>query len=139
MIYTRTDHNMNLIFNGVQFKEKNNGKRVVTKYKRSRFSYILYGVNINTFHSNGKCSLLKILCNPTRLCEGTPLQPLRLDLFRIDFPSHTRSQLLFLNFQGQNNITRGKEWRAHECAPLPNLPTPETSHPTPSTTYPPPR
>ena len=34
--------------------------------------------------------------------------------------------------------TRGKVRRAHDCTPLPNLPTPEKLRPTPSTIYPPP-
>ena len=38
-----------------------------------------------TFHSIIKSSLLKLLCTLARLCEGTPLQPVRLD-----FLSHPR-------------------------------------------------
>ena len=54
-----------------------------------------------TFYFNIKSSLLILLFTPARLCEGTPLQPLRLDFFGIDFPSHPRSQLPFLTFCGQ--------------------------------------
>ena len=78
----------------------------------------------HTCHFNSKCSPLKLLCTLARLCKGTPLQLLRLDFFGIDFPLHPCSQLLFLNFCGQDNRTRGKARRAHERALLPNLPTP---------------
>ena len=39
-----------------------------------------------TLRSNVKFSLLKLLCTLARLCKGTPLQPLILDLFRSTFP-----------------------------------------------------
>ena len=81
--------------------------------------------------SNSKCLLLKLLCTLANLYEGTPLQPLRPNSFGIDFPSHPRSQLPFITFHRQNNRTRVKARRAHERAPLPNLPTPTTFRPTP--------
>ena len=60
----------------------------------------------------------------------TPLQPLRLDFFGINFPSYPRSKLSFLIFCGQYNRTRVKARRSHERALLPNLTTPATSpHP----------
>ena len=56
-----------------------------------------------TLSFNIKCSLLKLLCTLTRLLEGTLLQPLRLDFFGIDFPSHPLSQLPFLTFRCQDS------------------------------------
>ena len=41
-----------------------------------------------TFRFNIKYSFIKLLCTLTRLCRGTPLQPLRLEFFGINFPSH---------------------------------------------------
>ena len=84
---------------------------------------------ISTFHSNVKSSLLKLLCTLARLCVGTPLQPLRLDFFIIDFPSHPCSQLPFLAFCGQENRTRVKARRSHDRYLLPSVLTPETSPP----------
>ena len=40
---------------------------------------------VNTFRFNSKCSLLKLLCTLSCLCEGTPLQPHRLDFFGLTF------------------------------------------------------
>ena len=57
--------------------------------------------------SSVKCSLLKLLCNLARLCEGTPPQPLWLEFLGIDFPSHPRSKLPFITFSGKDNRTRG--------------------------------
>ena len=86
---------------------------------------------MHTFRSNVKCSLLKLLFTFACLCEGTPLQPLKLDFFGIDFPSHPRSQFTFLTFRGQDNRTRGKAVISHERHPLPNWPTPATLRPPP--------
>ena len=94
--------------------------------------------NMHNFRSSSKCSLLKLLCSLMHLCGRTPLQPLRLKFSGIDFPSHPRSQLPFITFRGQDNITRGKVCRSHERNPLPNLPTPDTYIPVPPNTYPPP-
>ena len=80
-----------------------------------------------TFRSIIKYLLLKLLCTLARLCEGIHLQPLRLDFFGINSPSHPCSQLPYLNFAA--SITRGKAHIAHERALLPNRPTPDTSHP----------
>ena len=60
-------------------------------------------VIIDTFCFNSKSSLLKLLCTLVRLFEGTPLQPLILDFFLINFPLHPRSKLLFFTFCGQDN------------------------------------
>ena len=92
-----------------------------------------------TFRFNIKYSFIKLLCTLTRLCRVTPLQPIRLEFFGIDFPLYPCSQLPFITFHRQDNITKVKARRANECALIPNLPTPETSRPTPSPTYPSPR
>ena len=59
-----------------------------------------------TFFSIIKSSLLKLLYTITRLCEGTPPQPHRLNFFGIEFPLHPYSQLPFITFCGKDN--RGK-------------------------------
>ena len=51
---------------------------------------------MHSFRFNSKSSLLKLLCTLARLCEGTPFQPLRIDFFGIDFPSHPPSQFPYL-------------------------------------------
>ena len=45
----------------------------------------------NTFSSYVKCSLLKLLCTLTLLCEGKPLKPLRLNFIGSTFP-HIHAQ-----------------------------------------------
>ena len=55
------------------------------------------------FSFNNKSSLLKFLCTLAGLCKGIPFQPLRLNFFGINFPSHPCSQLTFLTFRGQDN------------------------------------
>ena len=75
---------------------------------------------------------MKLLCALARLYEVTILQPLRLEFFGINFPLYPCSKLPFITFRGQVNITSRKARRSHDHAPLPNLPTPETSR-TPST------
>ena len=82
-----------------------------------------------TFCFNSKCSLLKLLCTLARLCKGTLLQPLRLDFFGIDFPSHPQSQLPFIFSLLAGSTTREKARRAHERAPTLNLTTPATIAP----------
>ena len=91
-------------------------------------------------HFNIKSSLLKLLCTLARLCEGTPLQPLRLNFFEIDFPSHPRSKLLFLTFRehsGQQNKGKGAQilW-AHSAPQFAHhhhiAPFPPTSHLSPA-------
>ena len=67
-----------------------------------------------------------------RLCEVIPLKPLGLNFFGIDFPSHTRSQLSFINLNGKDNRTNGKAHRSHERTPPPKLPTPTISRPPPT-------
>ena len=62
-----------------------------------------------TFHFNSKYSLLELSCTLARLCQGTPLQPLRLDFFGINFPSRPWSQLPFLTFSGQDNKGKGAQ------------------------------
>ena len=52
----------------------------------------------DTFRFNIKSSPLKLLCTLERLCEGTPLQPLRLDFFGIDFPSHAHNCHFYSHF-----------------------------------------
>ena len=79
-----------------------------------------------TFCFNSKCSLLKLLCTLASLCKGTLLQPLRLDFFGIDFPSHPQSQLPFIFSLLAGSTTREKARRAHERAPTLNLTTPAT-------------
>ena len=68
---------------------------------------------------------LKLLCTLARLCEGIPLRPLRLNI-SLASPPLTISVSPFLPFSraGQENRTGGKARRAHERAPIPNLPTP---------------
>ena len=78
-----------------------------------------------TFRSNVKSSLLKLLCTLARL---NPLQPLIIDFFGIDFPSHPCSQLTFINFCGQDNRTRVKARIYHEHALLPKLNPPPHTH-----------
>ena len=81
--------------------------------------------DIHTFLFNSKCSILELLCTLARLCEGTPLQPLRLD-----FLSHPRSTLQIDIFRRHDNRIRGKSQRPsarsatqpshyHDIAPLP--------------------
>ena len=89
----------------------------------------------HTFCSNIKCSLSKVLYTLAHLYKGTPLQPLRVDFFGIEFTSHPCSKLPFITFCGQVKITSGKSRRAYEHDPLPSLPTPETSQPPPPLTY----
>ena len=74
---------------------------------------------MRTFRFNSKCALLKLLCTLARLCEGIPLQPLRLD-----FLSRPRSQSHNCHFSDVRNRTRGKARKSHERAPYPNLTTP---------------
>ena len=65
-----------------------------------------------TFCSNSKCSFLKVVCNFTRLYEGNPLQPLRLNFFGIDYPLHLHSQFPFFSFHrqaGQQNKGKGMQ------------------------------
>ena len=80
----------------------------------------------STFRFNSKSSLLKLLCTLARFCEGNPLQ-----LFRLDFLSHPRSQSHKFHFSHFSNRTREKARKYHERAPLPNLPTPMTLRPKP--------
>ena len=63
--------------------------------------------------------------------RGSPLQPLRLGFFVINFPSHPCSQFPFLVFFWKDSITRVKSHRSHERAQLPNLPTQDISRPPP--------
>ena len=60
-------------------------------------------VSTLTFCFSSKYSLLKLLSNIRHLCEGTHLQPLRLD-----FLSHPHSTLWTAIFGSHENITRGK-------------------------------
>ena len=54
---------------------------------RVSFDYDAKKLNwVSTFRFNRKCSLLKLLCTLARLCEGNPLQPLKLDFFGIRGP-----------------------------------------------------
>ena len=99
----------------------------------------LFLILSHTFRYIIKCSLLKLLCALACLCKGTPLQPLILDFFGIDFHLHPHSQFPFFTFRGKDNITRGKTCRYHERYPIPNLTTPAKSPPTPPTNYTPPR
>ena len=57
---------------------------------------------ILTFRFDIKSSLFKSLCTLARLCEGTPLQPLRLK-----FLSHPRSTLQIAFFSGMTVETNG--------------------------------
>ena len=84
---------------------------------------------INTFCFNIKSSLLKLLCTLARLCEGTPIQPLRLD-----FLSHPRSTLRFAIIAGMTT-EQGESHSAHQLAPIPNQPTTATLRPYPRTNY----
>ena len=102
-------------------------------------SYCVPNFGVPNFYYNIKCSPLKLLCTIAYLCKGTPHQPLRIKFSRINFPSHPRSKLQFIPFCRQNNRTRGKTHRSHDCASLTNLITPETSIPTSSPNYPLPR
>ena len=89
-----------------------------------RKSFIPINVRINnTFYSDIKYSLLKLLCIFARLCEGNALQPLRLNFFGIDLSSHTCSQFPFIAFCGQDNRTRGYAQISHNHTTPPNLPT----------------
>ena len=73
----------------------------------------------HTFRFNSKCSLLKLLCTLARLCEGTPLKPLRLDFFEIRVLAHNCD---FRLFAGRTNRTRGQARRAHETGSSPRCP-----------------
>ena len=88
-----------------------------------------------TFCSNSKYSLLGLLCTLARLYEGTPLQPLRLNIFGINFLLYPISQFPFLVFhgqEGQHKKVKGihSPWSrsAHQpshprdITPRPNLP-----------------
>ena len=93
----------------------------------------------HTFRFNIISSLLKLLRTLTRLCEGTPLQPLRLDFFGSTLPRIPSQNCHFSLFSEQENITRGKSRRAYERNMLPNRPTPMTFSPNPPPTNPSPR
>ena len=89
-----------------------------------------------TFRSITKCSLLKLLCTLARLCEGTPLQPLQLDFFRIYFPFNPLSLLPFLTFSGQGKKGIGAHIPWARSAPQPahpqHIPPLNTSHLSPA-------
>ena len=82
-----------------------------------------------TFCFNSKSSLLKLLCTLARLCEVTPLQPLRLNFFGINFPLHPRSQLPFLTFRGQDNRGEIAQIPCARSAPQPSHPRDIETHP----------
>ena len=87
------------------------------------------GVFLDTFHSIIKYSLLKLLFTLAHLCEGTPLQPLRLE-----FLSYTCSTLQLAIFEGMTT-EQGESNSAHQRAPLPNHLTTVTSRPCPPPNY----
>ena len=86
-----------------------------------------------TFCFNIKSSLLKLLCTLARLCEETPLQPLRLN-----FLPHPHSTLRIAFFRRHDNRTRVKACRAYisalrspTCSPH-DITPPRTSHLSPA-------
>ena len=68
------------------------------------------------FHFNSKSSLLKLIFTLARLCEGTPLQPLRLDFFRSTFPRILAHHCHFSLFAGRT--TEQRERRAYPMSAL---------------------
>ena len=79
----------------------------------------------DTFRSNIRSLLLKLLCTLARLCEGILLQPLRLNLFGINFPLHPCSQFPFITFRGQvEQQNKGKDTQSPWV-----LSAPQPSHP----------
>ena len=88
--------------------------------------FIYFIIMIFTFHFNIKYSLLELLCTPTRLYEGTPLQLLQLDLFRLTFPSILAQNCHLSLFSVRDNTTRGWMHISYERSPLPNRTTPTT-------------
>ena len=74
----------------------------------------------------------KLLYTLARLCEGTPLQPLRLNFFGINFPSYPLSQLPFLTFHrqsGQQNKGKGAQIPQAWSTPQPAHPIDIAPHP----------
>ena len=63
-----------------------------------------------TFRFNIKSSFLKLLCTLARLCEWTPLQPLRLECFGLTFPCIPAFTTSINHFSrvGQHNKWKGK-------------------------------
>ena len=86
-----------------------------------------------TFRFNIISSLLKLLCILARICEGTLLQPLRLD-----FILHLLSTLRIEFFCRYDNITRGKSQHPSAC-PTNQPPRYRDIPPLPTYHYNPPR
>ena len=106
------------------------------EYKESLMTYNNTATS-HTFCSIIKYLILKLLCTLACLYKGTPIQPLRIYFFGINFFLHPSSQLPFSLFaRGQYNIARGKAFRFHEKSLITNLTTPQTLITTPSTDYP---
>ena len=105
-----------------------------------QYPYLLNNINqlFLTIRSSSKCSLLELLCPLARLCRGGGgLKHLDSTSSESTFPNILAHNFHLSLLAGrQDNRTRGKAHRAHERAPLPNLPTPYTSLPPPPTTYP---
>ena len=65
------------------------------------------------FCSNSKCSDLKLVCTFAHFFEGKTIEPIRIDVFGINFPVHPCSQFSFITFHIQDNIMRGKARISH--------------------------
>ena len=81
------------------------------------------------FRSITKCSLLKLLCTLACLCEGTPLQPLRLDFFGSTFPRNLAHNSHFALFAGRT--TEQGERRTYTMSALPSPTFPPQRHRSP--------
>ena len=89
-------------------------------------------IRYSTFRFNSKSSLLKILCVLARLCEVTPLQPLRLDCFIINFPSHPYWPLSFIFSLFAGRTTEQEERRLYPMIATHSPTCPPQRHHTPS-------
>ena len=68
------------------FREMEVGEIDAIQKKVYDVIYNLWGMKDPAFLFNSKSSILKLLCTLARLCEETPLQPLRPNFFGINLP-----------------------------------------------------
>ena len=99
----------------------------------------LYGGkhNHHSFHYIIKSSRLKLLCTLAHLCEGTPLQQLRLDFFGIDIPLASSLTISISHFLRAGKQNKGKGTDPISTLRSPAFLLPQHREPPPPTYIPP--